>query len=100
MNTLTAITNQGDFYYPIDNTGTTDISFVLQQIFDELSQIENISVTLIFEPAGRNIAFPSGETPWSYGTTKFSFSHINFVGYNNTDVDTAVSEETLLILGN
>ncbi len=143
MYTLKAITNIGEFNYELDNTGKTDVSEKLQNIFNELSQIDDISVTMIFSPgcflldkpitvkipsiaikgtghggveihgnntisgtvirfskncgsecivfetAKRKSSFPVGETPWKYGSLKVSLERINFVGHNNTGVDTA-----------
>ncbi len=43
---------------------------------------------ITFHPNSDSASFPSGTTPWEYKTTRVSLSHINFMGYNNTDVDT------------
>ncbi len=45
-----AITNHGTFYYQLDNSGDVDISEELQNIFNELSSLTDVSATLIFSP--------------------------------------------------
>jgi hypothetical protein len=44
---------------------------------------------ITFEYAGDDHAFPSGESPWPYQTCRVELDALTFVGYNNTDVDTA-----------
>ncbi|WP_305768785.1 NosD domain-containing protein [Candidatus Epulonipiscium viviparus] len=43
---------------------------------------------LTFFCASAPHSFPAGQSPWPYKTTRISVANINFVGYNNTDVDT------------
>ncbi len=42
-----------------------------------------------FNYAGRNKAFPSGESPWPNQNLKVELENLSFVGYNNTGVNTA-----------
>lgn len=48
--TVEAITNHGRFYYDLDNSGDVDVSGTLQDIFNELSSIENVSATINLAP--------------------------------------------------
>lgn len=44
---------------------------------------------ITFDYAGRNRAFPSGESPWPNQNLKVELENLSFVGYNNTGVNTA-----------
>jgi hypothetical protein len=44
---------------------------------------------ITFDYAGRNRAFPSGESPWHNKNLKVELENLSFVGYNNTGVNTA-----------
>lgn len=44
---------------------------------------------ITFDFAGRNSAFPSGESPWYNQNLKVELENLSFVGYNNTGVNTA-----------
>jgi len=48
--TVEAITNKGHFYYNINNSGEKDVSKNLQNVFSELSALEDVSATIIFSP--------------------------------------------------
>lgn len=48
--TVEAITNHGEFNYHLDNSGDKDVSIDLQNIFDELSVLEDVSATISFAP--------------------------------------------------
>ena len=50
INTVEAITNQGTFLYQVNNTGEVDVAKDLQAIFDELSNLEDVSATINFAP--------------------------------------------------
>ncbi len=43
-----------------------------------------------FGCCGNTVSFPAGESDWPYKTTRVALAHLNFVGYNNTDVDTRI----------
>lgn len=43
---------------------------------------------ITLNPSGADCDFPGGRSPWEYKTVRASFAHLNFMGYNNTDVDT------------
>ncbi|VGO18834.1 NosD domain-containing protein [Pontiella sulfatireligans] len=44
---------------------------------------------ITFQQTGHSKSFPAGESPWSYKNSKVFVNGMTFVGYNNTDVDTA-----------
>ncbi|TYA89251.1 hypothetical protein [Seonamhaeicola marinus] len=47
---IEAITNHGTFLYQVDNTGESDVSNELQEIFNKLSSLEDVSASIIFSP--------------------------------------------------
>ena len=48
--TVTAITNHGTFQYHLNNTGEVEVSDALQAIFNELSDLKDVSATISFHP--------------------------------------------------
>ncbi|WP_242632132.1 NosD domain-containing protein [Rubripirellula amarantea] len=44
---------------------------------------------ITFRRASHSKSFPSGESPWDHFDSKVEVEGMTFVGYNNTDVDTA-----------
>ncbi|WP_020531996.1 NosD domain-containing protein [Flexithrix dorotheae] len=75
--TLQAITNHGTFYYNINNSGKLDISSDLQQVFNEIADLEDVSATFIFSPGVYYFDSP----------IKVNLAGVKFIGHGHSGID-------------
>lgn len=75
--TVTALTNHGTFTYYVNNSGEVDVSNHLQNIFDELSALLDVSATIIFHPGIYYINAP----------IKIKMASVKLIGHGHGGID-------------
>lgn len=75
--TLEAITNHGTYYYYVDNSGDVDVAKDLQNIFNQLSALEDVSASLIFSPGIYYLNAP----------VKLKMASVRLVGHGHGGID-------------